>query len=243
MDGWRGVFVVLSLVAVPGIFFWWVVARKDSRRPGRPGTGDPERPDQQEAHPDHSFFCQSSKPVVICGLLLSLLNLTFYCTMGWLPTYLSEQGWKSTGAAAATSLITYAELPAVFLIPVISDRVGKRKFIIILCFLLIAICSTVISLRPSLTWWITPFLGIAVGGIFALILALPVELVERQAIGRAAGAIISIGYVGALIGPPLAGYLRDLTGQFSAGFLIMAFAGIVATGLTFLLPEARTPIN
>jgi CP family cyanate transporter-like MFS transporter len=165
--------------------------------------------------------------------------LIFYCTLGWLPTYLSERGWDSTTAAVATSLISYVEIPAVFLIPLISDRVGKRKPIITVSFLVIAICSAVLSLQPSVSWWLTPVLGITFGGVFALLLALPVELVEKEMVGRAAGAIISIGYIGALIGPPAVGYLRDLTGGFASGFLIMTLSGIVATGLSFLLPETR----
>ncbi len=237
MNSWRGVFVVWSLMAAPGIFFWWLVARKSSQPQGRLSHMSPNRSSRQEVHPGHSFLDQSSKPVVICGILLSLLNVVFYCTVGWLPTYLSEQGWNSARAAAATSLVTYAELPAVFLIPVISDRVGRKKFIILISFLVTAICAAVISFRPSLTWWIAPVLGVAIGGVFALILALPVELVDRETIGRAAGAVISIGYIGALIGPPLTGYIRDLTGQFATGFLIMAFTGIVATGLSYLLPD------
>ncbi len=238
MDTWRGVFMVWSLMAAPGIIFWWIVARKNSQRPGRPDDKNPDRSSRQEARSGHSGVGHSSKPVVICGILLSLLNLIFYCTLGWLPTYLSEQGWNSARAAAATSLISYVEIPSVFLIPVISDRVGKKKLIIIISFLVIAICSAVISFRPSWTWWMAPVLGITFGGVFALILALPVELVDRETIGRAAGAVISIGYIGALVGPPLTGYFRDLTGQFSAGFLIMAFTGIVATGLSYVLPEA-----
>jgi hypothetical protein len=35
------------------------------------------------------------------------------------------------------------------------------------------------------------------------------------------------------------GYLRDLTGGFDSGFLIMGLSGIGATGLSFLLPETR----
>jgi len=239
MESWRGVFMAWGLMAIPVIVLWWVVTRRSSRRKGGPDLEGPDQPGLQKTSSGHSLSRQSSKPVVICGVLLAFLNLIFYCTLGWLPTYLSERGWDSTTAAAATSLISYVEILAVFLIPLISDRVGKRKFIITVSFLLIAICSVVLSLQPSVSWWLTPVLGITFGGVFALILALPVELVEREMVGRAAGAIISIGYIGALIGPPAVGYLRDLTGGFASGFLIMALSGIVAMGLSFLLPETR----
>jgi len=106
-------------------------------------------------------------------------------------------------------------------------------------FLMIAICSAIVSLSPSLSWFVSPLLGLTFGGIFALLLILPVELVEREKVGRTAGAIISIGYVGALIGPPITGYLRDLTGDFAVGFIVMAFFGLVAVGLSYILPDVQ----
>ncbi len=75
------------------------------------------------------------------------------------------------------------------------------------------------------------------GGVFSLLLSLPVELVEAKKVGRAAGAIISIGYAGALVGPPAAGYLRDLTGNFAAAFLATALVGLLAAGLSYRLPK------
>jgi CP family cyanate transporter-like MFS transporter len=239
MESWRGVFMVWGLMATPVIVLWWVVTRRSTRQKGRPDLEGPDQPGLQKTSSGHSLFRESSKPVLICGLLLTLLNLIFYCTLGWLPTYLNEREWDSTTAAAVTSLISYVEIPAVFLIPLFSDRVGKRKPIITVSFLVIAICSVILSYKPSVSWWLTPVLGITFGGVFALLLALPVELVEKEMVGRAAGAIISIGYIGALIGPPAVGYLRDLTGGFDSGFLIMGLSGIGATGLSFLLPETR----
>ncbi len=80
------------------------------------------------------------------------------------------------------------------------------------------------------------------GGVFALLLSLPLELVERSKVGRTAGAIISIGYFGAVFGPPAAGYVRDTTGNFAAAFLATALIGIVAAALSYWLPR-RPLIN
>jgi predicted MFS family arabinose efflux permease len=86
---------------------------------------------------------------------------------------------------------------------------------------------------------VSPVFGITFGGIFALLLALPVELVKQEQIGRAAGGIISVGYIGALTGAPITGYLRDLIGDFSFGFMVMGFVGLIAAGLSYILPEKR----
>ncbi len=249
---WRSVLLIWSLMAVPVIVLWWIVALISRRRKsqltsrGTVRESVPQKLSTQPAHPpvEESQVSYASRSllglVLTAGILLSFLNLIFYCTLGWLPTYLSEIGWEPAKAAAATSVISFTEVPAIILIPILSDRTGKRKLITILSFLVIAICSVAVALIPSWTWVAAPFLGITFGGVFVLILAMPVELVERNRVGRAAGAIISIGYVGALLSPPIIGYLRDVTGNFSVGFLMMALAGLVSTGLSFAIPAARS---
>jgi CP family cyanate transporter-like MFS transporter len=177
--------------------------------------------------------------VLICGLLLMLLNLMFYATIGWLPTYLVEEGWDSVSAATATSVISFVEVPAVLLIPIVSDLTGGRRFILVLGFSLISLCSAGLAFHTALSWLVTPVLGTTFGGIFALLLATPVEFVRKEKVASAAGAIISIGYVGALAGPLMTGYLRDSTGSFVVGFLVLAFAGLVSAGLSYLLSTVQ----
>jgi CP family cyanate transporter-like MFS transporter len=124
-----------------------------------------------------------------------------------------------------------------FFIPLLSDWTGKRRLIIVLSFLSMSICSATVAANPSLSWFAIPAFGITMGGVFSLLLALPVQLVETKKVGRAAGAILSIGYAGALIGPPAAGYLRDLTGNFATAFLATALVGLAASGLSYKLPR------
>jgi len=111
--------------------------------------------------------------------------------------------------------------------------------IIILSFLLIAVCSAIESQMPSLSWFLVPFFGITFGGVFALLLALPIEIVKEENVGRTAGAILSIGYAGALLGPPLTGFLRDMTGAFRFGYLLLTIAAVVAAALSYGLPERQ----
>ena len=243
---WRKVLVIWSLMAIPTIVLWWIVARMSRKRKGRSGSKVLYKESFQEKterllndHPGDHYPHQLVSSVVIAGVIFSLLNLIFYSTIGWLPTYLTERGWDPVLAATATSVISFLEIPAVLLVPMLSDRTGRRRLIMISSFLLLAISSITVSLSPSWIWFISPILGITFGGIFALLLSLPVELVKQEKVGRAAGAIISIGYIGALTGAPFTGYLRDLTGDFSFGFIVMGFTGLIAAGLSYILPERR----
>ncbi|MCJ7596337.1 MAG: MFS transporter [Desulfobacterales bacterium] len=177
-------------------------------------------------------------PMIICGLLLAILNVIFYATLGWLPTYLTEEGWSLASAAAVTSMISFVEVPAVLLVPILSDRTGRRKIIILACFFLIALCAVLVSLAPSWSWAAAPVLGITFGAPFALLLAFPAQFSRHEKVGSAAGLVLSIGYAGALLGPPLAGYVRDITGAFSIGFLGMAGAALLAALLSLALPDS-----
>jgi CP family cyanate transporter-like MFS transporter len=243
---WRQVLIIWSLMAIPVIALWWIMARISRKRRGQSGSKALEKESPQDKterplnnHQGDQYSGKLVSSVVIAGLILSLLNLIFYSTIGWLPTYLTERGWDPVLAATATSVISFLEIPAVLLVPMLSDRTGRRRLIMISSFLLLAICSATVSLSPSSIWLVSPVFGITFGGIFALLLALPVELVKQEQIGRAAGGIISVGYIGALTGAPITGYLRDLIGDFSFGFMVMGFVGLIAAGLSYILPEKR----
>jgi CP family cyanate transporter-like MFS transporter len=236
---WRTVVLIWSLIAIPAILLWWLAGQASHKRKRRTHSGPVEvstKVDPIPVSPGGSL-----RSVLISGMLLSLLNLIFYCTLGWLPTYLSEKGWSPTMAGAVTSTVSFTEIPGIILLPLLCDRIGKKREIIGLSFLLIAISSGIVALVSPLSWFVSPILGFNFGGVFALLLAIPAQLVERDKVGRVAGAIISIGYVGALVGPPALGYLRDLMGSFSMGFLILGFVGLMSTSLSFTLPGSKSP--
>jgi len=144
-------------------------------------------------------------------------------------------------AGALTSTVSFTEIPGIVLLPLLCDQIGKKREIIGLSFLLIAFSSGIVALVSPLSWFVSPILGFNFGGVFALLLAIPAQLVERDKVGSAAGAVISIGYVGALVGPPALGYLRDLMGSFSTGFLILGFVGLMSTTVSFTLPGSGSP--
>jgi len=78
--------------------------------------------------------------------------------------------------------------------------------------------------------------GVLISGSFSMILALPAELSRTRAIGSASGMILSIGYLGGLIAPWLAGYLLDISGT-----LDWTLVGLFVIGLGWALAGALIP--
>ncbi|MDP6179453.1 MAG: MFS transporter, partial [Desulfatiglandales bacterium] len=122
---WRHTVTILTLIAIPLISLSLIEMNRTKKR--APGTFQP--PTEQQLSTGGAMENRKSAPakdlyvldIIICGILLSLLNFTFFATIGWLPTYLTEVGWTSVSAGAATSLISFVEVPAILLYPFLSD--------------------------------------------------------------------------------------------------------------------------
>jgi cyanate permease len=96
-----------------------------------------------------------------------------------------------------------------------------------------------IFLPLSFGWLVVVVAGISVGSQFAMLLALPPELIPKEAVGRASGMILSVGYLGGLFGPYVAGYILDSTGTLTVHLLIQSGLAAISATLVTKLRENR----
>jgi cyanate permease len=87
-------------------------------------------------------------------------------------------------------------------------------------------------------WTLMAVVGVTTSGTFAMTLALPIEMLPRNAVGTASGAILSIGYIGGLVGPWLAGKVVDATGTFDLALTGLTIVAALWAVVGFLMPEA-----
>jgi CP family cyanate transporter-like MFS transporter len=173
------------------------------------------------------------------------MNVFFYTLGGWLPTIFTERGSSPETAGFLASLPYFLAIPATFAVPVLSDRVGRRKPFLWLLAGVAALASYGLLVMP-LSWGgvLAAVLGFATAGILVVCYILPVELVEAATLGRASGFIISVGFLGGIVGPLLAGILRDLTQSFAAVIVLLILTAVSAGLLTAPLRETgRRPIG
>ena len=74
-------------------------------------------------------------------------------------------------------------------------------------------------------------------GSFSILLALPVELAPREYVGTASGMMLTIGYLGGLIGPWVAGYIIEATGTLDLVFVILFGMALAMAVMAFLVSE------
>ena len=72
--------------------------------------------------------------------------------------------------------------------------------------------------------------------IWGAVYALLARLVRPEELGTAFGFSNSISFVGAIVGPTATGWVRDLTGSFSAGCLLAAALALIGVVLALAVP-------
>ncbi len=80
--------------------------------------------------------------------------------------------------------------------------------------------------------------GIGLGGEYLIIPLMAAELFGVGVLGRVMGIIVTADGVAEAVSPMLVGYLRDVTGSYSAGFMWLVAVAIVGAAAILILPRA-----
>jgi len=132
---------------------------------------------------------------------------SYIALMGYVPVYLENAGvLKSTGDTMA-STIFFAGIIGTIALPALSDRIGARKIVLIICAAVTAISIYLLSISGTLFFWLLiPLIGVAAMGFITLSLAIPLEM---KGIGPIYGAS-AVGFV--VAGQNIGGFLFPIIG-------------------------------
>ncbi|GAJ03164.1 unnamed protein product, partial [marine sediment metagenome] len=137
-----------------------------------------------------------------------------------------------------TSIIAWVSIPTVFFMPRLAYKLGLRKPFLWIPSIILALAAWgAIHISLSMSWLLMALVGVANTTRFITILALPVEMIPEEDVGTASGLVLSIGYIGGIIGPLIGGRILDITGSLDLSLLILTGVSIAAAGITFRLPE------
>ena len=228
IGGWRAAFYAWGLMALTASLIWWCLVKEPHRISG---------PRVREESRVIGIF--RKKEIWILAVFFGLAgNMTFYVVSGWFPTFFMEKGLSTGAAAMLTSLVTVISIPFVFLIPLASDRSGRRKPYMWVSSIIAAAAFAGLVYGPEQLYWaLMCLIGVALTATFIMGLIMPVELVGEGSGAAASGMVISVGYLIGAAGPSIAGYLREITGSLSSSILMLSAVLLLSAGLVALLPE------
>ncbi|MBI4199816.1 MAG: MFS transporter [Chloroflexi bacterium] len=225
---WRLTFVAYGLLLLGVAMLWWLFARDAGARGEVGEEGAPVSGLRGEL--GTLLRLRTLRVVLVLGFVAFFLN---HGLNNWLPTLLQEQGMSRGQAGVWAALPLVVGVFGLLLVLVVSGP-GKRA--LLLATLLLTAAATTVGLTQMGG---VPLLGVLViSGVARnpLLVLLQLSLMDAPAIGArrtgaANGLLFTAAETGGFAGPLLMGAMRDITGDLTAGTLVLA-------GLTLALAPA-----
>lgn len=184
------------------------------------------QPDMQAPAAPNVRQALANRNIWLLALAFGCMNLTMISLGTYYPTFLNEVRGYPLGQAAFLSSIT--TLVVLFSAPTagwLSDRIGSRRLVFSLPFLVIAV-SFLFPFRVT-GWQIIALLitqGLIVGAIPTATFAAAGEIMRRPEWAGLGLAVVLIGQnLGQLLGPILFGEIVKSSGWAMAGYLMIPF--------------------
>jgi len=250
---WRTVFIIVGVKSlVLAALAWWLV--RD--HPGQARLPTMRELDGKAAHPPHDRHWVHGLMEVLGnrltwpGLFVNLGVAGSFFAFGGLwavPLLMNGYGLDRAAAAAHTSLMLAGFAAGAFFIGMLSDRLGRRKPVLLAAVALYALCWVPFALGAALPaaagYGLFLLMGVGASG-FTLTWACAKEVNKHALSGMATSVVNTGAFLGAAVLQPLVGWVIDRASggaavhglaDYRAGMAVMlAFAvvgGLAALGV------------
>ena len=220
--GWRGALAVWAVPALIALFVWLPQMR------AAPAVHDATT---------RGTFAALGRSLLAwqVALFMGFQSLTFYVLVAWLPDLLQSRGVSEAAAGGLLALSQAMGMVGSALVPVWAGASRDQRAIIWVLALLEAIGLAGLALfGDTLAWLWVSLVGFVLGGTFGLALILLVlRSGNAETTGRLSGMAQSVGYLIAAAGPPVFGWLHDVTDGWRVplGFLVAVLVAKLIAGL------------
>jgi sugar phosphate permease len=235
--GWRGTILVLGALTVASGIVSWLLYRERPEDPDAPARA--ARPGLSTVIRNRNLLLLSGVTFLYAGVQLSIA--------GFMVLFLTEKvGLSIAEAGAMLALAQAGGIVGRIGWGLVSDVLfgGRRKIVMAIFSVMAAVSSIVLATTGPETPRIVLLVTLAVAGVSAIgwngiNMLFVAEIAGRQASATAAGLNLTCSYLGIMVGPPLFGYLVDLTGSYTTAFEVGAAASLASL---LLLAPIKPPM-
>lgn len=252
LRGWRWLFLIDGLPAVLlGIAAMFVLTDKPaSARFLSPAEkqvviDDMEADRQARTTAASSTILETIRNPKVWLMVVVYFTMAFLNTNQiWFPTLLRGAGAKSvTEAGNILAFVWIFAAIVVLLVCRNSDRVGERKWHLLVTGLVAAAAYFALPLAAGNLWATAILVAIAAASgyaVFMVFWTLPPVFLEARGAAMGIAMISALGQFGGLSGPAVVGWAFNATGNIYIGFSIAAGTILVGTLLAvFAIPHTR----
>ena len=222
--GWRGGILGFAGISLLGGIVFALLYRRD-----RSASAEPAGPHGPLVSTKAASALRN--PIIWGMIFLGLINMGGFSVTFFVPYAVkSVFGMGPKDAAAIISASYLVSIPLNLGFGYLCDRYSRWNMMILVAVLLVPASFAVMS-RDLLSFRIAVMTIVSLGHAATnQIYALASSLLPKKEVGTGTGIVgLGSGIFG-YIGPQMLGYLRDVTGGFTAGWIFVACAAMLALG-------------
>ena len=228
--GWRGALralgVLMILIALPAAIF--------VREPPAvaPAAGSPSQTIRPVLRTPAFYLLAIGSMASIGAVGGTMQNLKLYLTL--------DRGISQGDVAGTLSVILLGSIVGRLLMGWLADRWAKKN-VMLLIYAIVAASIAPLVFAPGLTSLrVFAFVfGIGLGGDYMIIPLMAAELFGVRVLGRLMGIVLTADGVAEAVAPMMVATIRDRTGSYSGGFLLLIALAAAGALAVWLLPKPR----
>lgn len=154
-----------------------------------------------------------------------------------------DLGYSQAYSARILSLVLTGSIIGRLLMGWLADR-WPKKYVMLLIYSIVAAAIPLLflfSASPAVPYVFALVFGIGLGGDYMIIPLMAAELFGVAVLGRLMGVILTADGVAEALAPMLVAGMRDRTGSYASGFLLLILLAALGAAAVALLPRKRTP--
>lgn len=225
---WHLALAVWALPAIAALMLWLALNRHTSAKSAhRAKTID---------HGAHVPVWRKRRAWAL-GLHFGLVNGGYTSLVAWLPAYYQQHGASVEASGSLLAAMTVFQAACALLLPLAAAAFTDRR-----PWLIAGLCAQLFGVLGLAFWpetapllWVAAA-GAGLGGTFSVTLVTALDHSgDHRVAARLVAFLQGLGFVIAAIAPIIAGRVRDLTGGFTAAWIMLAvsIAAMIALTLAF----------
>ncbi|MEM5372145.1 cyanate transporter [Paraburkholderia azotifigens] len=227
-DSWHAGLAMWAVPAALACVCWLALQRaaSSSRDTAHAGVHVP--------HAQHVAIWRKRRAWAL-GVHFGLVNGGYTTLVAWLPAYYQQRGASVAHSGSLLAAMTVFQAASALLLPLAAASFRDRRPWLVagLSAQFIGIVGLLASPDAAPLAWVA-IAGAGLGGTFSLTLVTSLDHADDHRIaGRLVAFVQGVGFIIAAISPVVAGRLRDLTGSFTAAWIMLAVCIAAMIALTF----------
>ena len=232
--GWRGALQALGIVIVAiALPLAWFV------RDGPSAATDSTSGHVHSVVPLGGVFRDSAFYLLAIGSMCSIAAVGG--TNQHLKLFLSlDLRYSQDAAASIASTVLASSIAGRLIMGWLADRTA-RKHVMLLIYALVAGSIPLLFTGRSSTslYGFAMIFGLGLGGEYMIVPLIAAELFDVRVLGRLLGVILTADGVAEATAPTLVGHLRDTSGSYDSGFIVLILIALAGTAAIAMLPRRR----